>query len=142
MTRLTVSRQAERALDGWLEGLMQGTIPVWALPPSLARFYYLGETHGRAERQPEIDELERDLNRWYYRATTTPQQRRDDIERRLTVTLEAADEATWARIETTLRAIRDETTEYRLMNSSRGDYESPDLGVLENDGNPRGRQTA
>lgn len=85
---------------------MQGTIPVWALPPSVAQFVYYGEAIGRASRQDEIDDLTREVNRLGYFAFTTPQQRRDDLERRLAQALDTADESVWTRIEADLNAMR------------------------------------
>ena len=61
-----------------------------------------GEAYGHAARQPEIDQLERDCNRYYNLAFTTDQQRRDAIERRLSQALEAAPEDVWDRLEADL----------------------------------------
>lgn len=85
---------------------MQGTIPVWALPPSVAQFVYYGEAIGRASRQPEIDALEAETNRLHALAFETDAQRRERILRRLDRGLAIADEATWDRLEQDLQQMR------------------------------------
>ena len=99
MARWTLSDQAERTLDAWLDGLQRGQIRLQDLPPSVAAFIHAGEAYGRASRQPEIDRLNHLLDAYWARAFLTNDERRERILQRLDRGLQEADEATWARIE-------------------------------------------
>lgn len=99
MARWTVSDQAERTLDAWLDGLQRGQIRFLDLPPSVAAFIHAGEAYGRAAGQPEIDRLNHQLDAYWARAFLTHDERRERILQHLDRGLQEADETTWERIE-------------------------------------------
>ena len=105
MARWTLSDQAERTLDAWLDGLQRGQIRLQDLPPSVAAFIHAGEAYGRASRQPEIDLLNHLLDAYWARAFLTNDERRERILQRLERGLQEADEAAWARIEKELATV-------------------------------------
>ena len=82
MARLKVSAAAERTLEAWLAGLMEGRIRVQDLPLCVSAWLHIGEHYGRAARQPEIDRLEREANLLNY-LLIPERERRADIEERL-----------------------------------------------------------
>ena len=82
MARWTLSDQAERTLDAWLDGLQRGQIRLQDLPPSVAAFIHAGEAYGRASRQPEIDALNHQLDLLYL-AAFNPKDRAEVLQRRL-----------------------------------------------------------
>ena len=143
MARARVSDAAERTLDAWLTGLMEGKIRIQDLPLCVSAWFHAGEAYGRASRDLEVQQLERDVNRWYYLAITTPTQRRDHIERRLSQALEHATVEQWDQLDQDLAVMAGQPI--NNVHSIRADPASAETGV--NDGSSaaperRGRPAA
>ncbi len=88
-----------RILEQRLDELMRGQIRLQDLPPAVSAWFYAGEAYGRAERQPEIDQLEREVQRLHYLAFYSQSERREQLLARLDHGLATANEATWDRLE-------------------------------------------
>ncbi|MBL5973692.1 MAG: hypothetical protein D3X82_08000 [Candidatus Leucobacter sulfamidivorax] len=82
MARRQVSAGAERTLDAWLAGLMEGKIHIQDLPLCVAAWFHAGEAYGRAARQLEIDHANHQADLFYMQAMT-PKERQQEYQRRL-----------------------------------------------------------
>lgn len=103
MSRLAISEVAERHLDQWADAVLRGELQVWRLPFAVQQFISIGWTEAHALSRVEVARLEREVNRWYFLATTTEQQRNQQILDRLNQGLAEADAETWDRLEHDLR---------------------------------------
>lgn len=133
MARKTVSDAAERALNTWLDEVMKGQLPIAELPLCVSAWLHAGEAYGRASRQHEIDELEREVNRLHYLAFTTPNERRERLLSRLDQGLTTADEATWDRLEHDLAAMAGRQLNIHSIRTS----QVPDGNGVTSDHKPR-----
>ena len=124
MARVPISREANETLELWLTQLQEGQIQFADLPLSVSAWYFLGLADGRASRQLEVENLEREANRWYYLANTTPTQRRDHIERRLSQALEHATVEQWDQLDQALAAMAGQHKDSEMTEPASVDTES------------------
>lgn len=101
--RPVLSEPAQKWLRAAEDGLTRRTIPLQDLPLEIAAFYHLGYHDARQTAVAELRRLERDLNYWHHIATTTEQQRNQQILDRLHNGLAEADAETWDRLDRDLR---------------------------------------
>lgn len=101
--RPVLSEPAQKWLRAAEDGLTRHTLRLQDLPLEIAAFYHLGYHDARQLAAAEIQRLERDLNYWHHIATTTEQQRNQQILDRLHNGLAEADAETWDRLEADLR---------------------------------------
>lgn len=99
MPRRRISDTATATLDHWLDQFMRGVLHYGELPSAVEAYLHVGYAHGRQSRQPEIDALEREVNRLHFLAFHTPGERRERLLARIDEGLATADEATWDRLE-------------------------------------------
>lgn len=99
MARRPVSEAADHTLELWLHEVMTGQLSLAELPLSVSAWFFAGEAYGRASRQQEVEDLERQVNRFHNLAFETDKDRRDRIEERLSQALEMSTEEQWDQLE-------------------------------------------
>lgn len=106
MRVLTVSQKAGEHLERWADLLLAGRLELWQLPRQVAELYHLGWVHGRAQLEQENQQLEAEVNYWYYLVATPESQRKVTVERQLVARLENTPMKWWHEVEQLLIAAK------------------------------------
>ncbi len=142
MTRQRITEAAERTLNAWLNGLMQGEVLIQDLPLAVSAWFHAGEACGRASRQTEIDDFEREVQRLGYLAFHTPGERRDMLLARLNHGLTTASPEQWDQLEADLHEMAGTQLNSDTSKHSARTSNALADGVTNEPGNPRTRKAA
>lgn len=141
MARRRISDTATATLDAWLDQFMRGVLHYGELPSAVEAYLHVGYAHGRESRQPEIDALEREVNRLHFLAFHTPSERRERLLARLDEGLATASEETWQQLEHDLAVMAGQQPNNDSQTLIRA---APAAGKVDHDNIPseRGRRAA
>ncbi|WP_311257184.1 hypothetical protein [Microbacterium sp. WCS2018Hpa-9] len=81
LPRVTISRGASEAIDGWAWGLIDGSIRLWQLPQAVNTLWNLAFEQGQRSRDTEVEQLKLDADRMWLRAFADPERKQFLIDR-------------------------------------------------------------